>query len=252
MIRVLSIDFDYFQDTTRKTIMKCYPDGIDLPTEVTCAIWMSSYCKSSPEYELLRHVKINHDLLSTAKTVLNKQRDDIPVIIRQSHIGIYDEIRKRYPLGEKMYVAHVDFHDDFGNENSREKFIDCGNWLWHIIKKYDAKLRWYTRNTSFDCYGIKYDEIPAIRESLLPLLCEKQFDMVYLCRSDPWTPPHLDNSFDELVDLCTENFIDVSIEDCVLQPRDMDAIYKNAEEIDGFFKNLRERNLRHVNNNAKA
>lgn len=251
-VRILSIDFDYFQDTTRETVLKCYPDGIDLPTEITCVIWMNSYCKSSPSYDLIRQVKANDILLSTAKIALNKQKYDTPVIIRQSHLEIWDEIRKRYSFGTEMYVAHVDFHDDFGNEGTRETIVDCGNWLYHVVKKYKARLRWYTRNASFDCYGIKYNEVPAIRESLLPLLLEDEFDMIFLCRSDPWTPPHLDDSFDELVNLCKENFRNVDIEDCVSQPRDMDVIYKNAEEIDTQFKALRERNLQHVNNNTKA
>lgn len=29
--RILSIDFDYFQDVSRDTLLECYPDGYDLP-----------------------------------------------------------------------------------------------------------------------------------------------------------------------------------------------------------------------------
>ena len=31
-LRVLSIDFDYFQVVDKDTVQSCYPDGIDLDT----------------------------------------------------------------------------------------------------------------------------------------------------------------------------------------------------------------------------
>ena len=33
-MKILSVDFDYFQDVSKETLLK-YPDGVDLPTQIT-------------------------------------------------------------------------------------------------------------------------------------------------------------------------------------------------------------------------
>lgn len=42
-INILSIDFDYFQNVDSKTLLMHYPDGIDLPEELSRFIPL---CKS--------------------------------------------------------------------------------------------------------------------------------------------------------------------------------------------------------------
>lgn len=42
-LKVLSIDFDYFQNVNADTIRSCYPDGIDLPTELSTIVWSGYY-----------------------------------------------------------------------------------------------------------------------------------------------------------------------------------------------------------------
>ena len=44
-INILSIDFDYFQNVDSKTLLMHYPDGIDLPEELSRFIWASHYAK---------------------------------------------------------------------------------------------------------------------------------------------------------------------------------------------------------------
>ena len=42
-LRVLSIDFDYFQVVDKDTVQSCYPDGIDLDTSLSTVVWASHY-----------------------------------------------------------------------------------------------------------------------------------------------------------------------------------------------------------------
>lgn len=51
-INILSIDFDYFQNVDSKTLLMHYPDGIDLPEELSRFIWASHYANPYAEKEL--------------------------------------------------------------------------------------------------------------------------------------------------------------------------------------------------------
>lgn len=234
--RILSIDFDYFQDTERDTVVKYYPDGIDLPYPLSSIVWTNVYAKSCPGYDDIQRVKINNDLLLIAEGVILCQNSNIPVIIKQSHLGIWEETKLRFDPDNGLYIAHVDFHHDFTNGYEEQGIVDCGNWLYFMTKIYKAKLRWYTRSVSLDCYKCSYDEMPAIRDDLLPLSMESDFDMIYICRSDAWIPPHLDCYFDRLVKLCEKKFSNIYVEDSVSKPRDMEEIYQCAKQIDDSYE----------------
>ena len=55
--RILSIDFDYFQDVSRDTLLECYPDGYDLPTKQSILTW-SGYYNNPKTAEKLKKVEI--------------------------------------------------------------------------------------------------------------------------------------------------------------------------------------------------
>lgn len=50
-MKILSIDFDYFQNTTKETLLSDYPDGIDLPPFVSQVVWASRYIDENSEKE---------------------------------------------------------------------------------------------------------------------------------------------------------------------------------------------------------
>lgn len=238
MFRVLSIDFDYFQDVDMHTVKNYYPDGIDLPTEVTAVIWSTKYNKHYIGYDGIQKVKANAKLIRQIKDLMLMQ-DDIPVVIRQSHLGIWEAIENRCTRGQDIYVSHIDFHDDLTNGNEKRGIVDCGNWLYFLTHLYHTKMIWYTRKTSTECYGIEKDELPIFVDDLSHLLRTRQkYDLIFLCRSDPWIPPHLDKDFDDLLDFCECNFIDVDVQDSVKKPRDMDLIQEMARQVDECYEKL--------------
>lgn len=69
-INILSIDFDYFQNVDSKTLLMHYPDGIDLPEELSRFIWLNHYANPYAEKELL-NVKIKQDKLNEERNIIN-------------------------------------------------------------------------------------------------------------------------------------------------------------------------------------
>lgn len=219
-MKVLSIDFDYFQDVT-KDQLKLYPDGVDLPTYLTECTWGSHYASNGKE---LRQIGIRHDELEKVKEILKNQDPNIPVMIANSHVNIYDFIYTYADGCANLDITHIDMHHDFINKSPK---LDCGNWLSHIMQEFKptckTTVKWIANPISVDIFGL--DDILAKRkefgeiEDTLDSIANTQYDMVFMCRSDTWTPPHLDSYFSELCDLITSHFDDVLTEKGITQPR---------------------------------
>lgn len=70
-LRVLSIDFDYFQVVDKDTVQSCYPDGIDLDTSLSTVVWASHYAIPSQK-EKLDKVFCNQEELRLIRHILMK------------------------------------------------------------------------------------------------------------------------------------------------------------------------------------
>lgn len=239
--KVLSIDFDYFQEVTEDTVKKYYPDGCDLPSKITSVVWSPKYNKLYKGYSDIAFMKLNEQLFKQAKQILMEQDTNTPCIIEQSHIKIWDAITSEVPISKenKLQLVHIDFHHDFINDNEKQGIVDCGNWVYHATHLYTAQLLWFTRSESLKCYGMEPGEIPCFTDDLSRIIgCGPWFDMIFICRSDPWTPPHLDKRFDELKQLCEDRFSDIYIGESVESPRNMDEILHAAKEIEDMYKTM--------------
>ncbi len=217
-IKILSIDFDYFQKVSKETL-EIYPVGIDRSTEISEIIWNSLYHDYA---DILQKVTVMHDELDKLKKILLYQRTDIPVMAANSHRHIYDFIHDYVSADKELCVVNADMHHDMFNDNDT---VDCGNWLKFIYQEYRTKLLWICNPVSKEMYGIAEQDCTA-KKSLYKLLPEsldiisgKQFDMIFLCRSDIWTPPHLDCYFSELCEIMQRHFDEVCIHDCITQER---------------------------------
>lgn len=221
-MNVLSIDFDFFQDVTREQLINFYPDGHDLSTSFSELVWANHYSSDS---EALGKIDILKNEFEILKFILLEQSHDCLVMIANSHKHIYDFIYDNYS-GTGIRLVNVDMHHDLHNNNNQ---IDCGNWLSHIFEK-QAELEdrfefnWICNPASFDAFPLpkrcKYATTVknSIRSSLNEIK-EEYFDMIFLCRSDVWTAPHLDKYFAELVDIIKSNFDTIRIEKSVTVPR---------------------------------
>lgn len=238
-VNILSIDFDFFQDTTPEAMRYYYPDGIDLPTELSTIVWGTKYTENYKHHEEIKAVTINKKLFDQIICILNNQNEDIPVMIAQSHVSIYDFIHDIVDETDcsQLYIANLDMHHDIVNDNTE---LDCGNWLGHIGKDYKEKelvVTWVSREIATECYELLPDELP-IEYSLDKFMDINDFDGIFICRSDNWIPPHLDCHFDTLIKECAKKFTNVMAQRSILKPRDISGIIDVEEALFKKYKQL--------------
>jgi len=218
---ILSIDFDYFQDVTPE-LLREYPDGIDVSTELSTVIWSSKYCFNGKR---LKEIKPLSEELRLLKKLIKAQDPHTKILISQSHKDIYKWIHDNVAVGEKMCLINIDMHHDMFNEN---KQLDCGNWVKFIMNEYGREnmgFKWIANPVSFEMYGFEKNEEESklfhsyIGTSINDIGIEK-FDMIFLCRSDAWLPPHLDDDFNDVVKLMIATSCEGKICSNVAKPRD--------------------------------
>lgn len=221
-LNVLSIDFDYFQKVAFDTIKTCYPDGIDLPAELSTIVWSSYYANPNTE-KLLQLVSTDKTQLAQLCTLLTKQESKTPVCIANSHVHIYDFIHKYVDKfnAKTTDVVNIDMHHNLFNDNPE---IDCGNWLMHIAKDFpDGKIFWISNPISNEAYGLGEEFDDIINHSIEEIKNTK-YDIIFLCRSDNWLPPHLDGDFDDLKEFMAKHFAHILIDNQIKKPRDYQAL----------------------------
>lgn len=224
-LRVLSIDFDYFQNVELDTIKTCYPDGIDLPTDLSTIVWSGYYANPKTE-TMLRNITADTKQLLKLCELLSEQKPKTPICIANSHVHIYDFIHEYVDKfnAETTAVINIDMHHDLINDNPK---IDCGNWLMHIAKDFpDGTISWISNTISKEAYELdeKFDNIIY---NDINIIKDTNYDIIFLCRSDNWLPPHLDDVFDELKNFMIKHFANITIDKQVQKPRD----YQNLADM---------------------
>lgn len=240
---ILSIDFDFFQKVNEETIQSCYPDGIDLPMDITKLIWIAHYGNPRSRKKLIQVIP-DKDNINMLRDIIrnNKPYDSM---IRNSHVHCYDFILdylSEHPEITHLHLYNIDMHHDLHNYNPE---LDCGNWIGMLKEQIQSdnkkfRLTWIANKTSKTAYGLS-DEFDNFIKETLDCLTGKQFDLVFLCRSDPWTPPHLDNTFIQLANYICKHAVSCDIEDDVMESR-YDLEFKRAtKQIDQYYnqQNLR-------------
>lgn len=214
MNNILSIDFDFFQVVDKETIMDCYPDGIDLPTRMSTMIW-KNYYENPRTSEPLSKVSVDQEKIEKVKKIIQKSKYSIGITVN-SHRHIYGMIKQLYDPEEEISLYNLDMHHDIINENEE---LDCGNWVRHVLDEYEkTRFTWIANPISKPMYGLVGEEVGKIQESL-DCLEGLEFDLIFLCRSDNWSPPHLDGSFLELANTIQDTCFVHKEEEIVLKNR---------------------------------
>ena len=192
-IKVLSIDWDYFADCPIGFKVNNFPDGgnENLPEFVLDQIWVTKYGQCSE----LKDVKMDTSemirLRMTLKSIVNQHTT---VIISDSHKDIYRYLEKFRQTNIPMELYNIDFHHDvydFQNDN-----VDCGNWLRLFINSdgsHDQDTFTWVRRKDSEMSGNKTIDDNSIIG--IPKDIMTPFQLVFLCRSSAWSPPHLDKEF---------------------------------------------------------
>lgn len=219
-LNVLRVDFDFFQNVSADTMIHCYPDGVDLPTELTVMTWSQHYSHEQTEKRLLE-VTPKTDMIEELTALIHSNcKIKTPVMVANSHVHAYKFIKdliEKYDA-QHVRIANIDMHHDCYNGTGE---LDCGNWIGYAMEDFpDCKVQWIANQTSKDIYEFTDDEFIPAATDFEPIKNVK-FDAVFICRSDTWLPPHLDDAFNtflyDIVAVFPNNFVEKSVQ----HPRDL-------------------------------
>lgn len=197
-LNVLSIDWDYFVKVSTEDRMKMFPDGgnENFPLGLQSIIWSSYYC-----YGLEECAKTDtRAIRKLKKRMYGQYIEPMVCLVAESHKHCYQFIKDcARDFGyEDLNVVNIDFHHDI-YKNGDE--VDCGNWFRKIIEEFDntdSKFTWVKRDDSDDSvYSDDSDNIPKKLEVTedIDILFEYDWDIIFVCKSGMWSPPHLDSNF---------------------------------------------------------
>ena len=180
MKKVLSIDFDYFLDTDIDTREDKFPEG-DESIEPNWKYW----CEKYPEINVIGVIDSYYKLLKFLKT-----QNPRKFLYADSH----GEIARLFDdFSDDMVIDHYDFHHDnwFGNSE-----VNCANWVRRLKCKYpNAKVIWHYREDSIT--NALDGEFPY--EKTLDDSYSGKYDIIFMCFSPEWTPPHFRGYYKDLI-----------------------------------------------------
>lgn len=235
-MKVLSIDFDYFQKASKEALYT-YPDGHDFGSELSMLIWSGHYANPR-ERKLLESVTVDQDKLNKVIDLIQKQNVFSEVLIAQSHAHLAGFIRDNNEDNEPIELINLDMHHDTFKQGTHEaktfEEVDCGNWGTVLFNQYPGtQITWVNQEGS-EIFG-DGDKRLKITSDLDSVL-DEDYDLIFICRSDIWLPPHLDKDFDKLFQAACNHFYQVKYDPQIKEPRDMKIIEERIKAEKQFLK----------------
>ena len=229
MKRILSLDWDYFVNATAAQRYTLFPDGgnENISYELQDFIWNSHYA-CSPE---LREIEVLKDDYKTMFDILKRfsnkyvtspvANPNRKVLITVSHRWCYEFILQRTNEDEEFELYNVDFHHDMYHYRTPDERVNCGNWVNCLFEQRpNMKYSWIKREDS-DENTIGGEKAPC-NICTLKELEGLDFDYIFICRSDCWSPPHLDKLFETLW-TSIRKYMPVEVENKVAKIRKVDT-----------------------------
>lgn len=220
---ILSIDFDFLQNIPYD-VLKAYPDGIDLPIQLSNAVWAGRLATEKSRLDKVSFDDTNFEIIK--KTIQN-QNPHTPIYIASSHKEAYHFVNDMLLHFKQMKtnLINIDLHHDLINENEK---VDCGNWIGHLLEEKKIKhFAWVAKKLSQKVYGLTDKEMEQMHGMFnIKTVLNQTFDAIFVCRSNPWLHPKFDAQFDELLTLCYDTFNgnNIVVENEIKQPREIPEI----------------------------
>lgn len=191
-LKVLSIDWDYFIDASMLERSMMFPDGGNesLSDAIADFVWATRY-SGQP---LLESVTLDINAFSNVKKRMKKWlTPSTKVMAADSHRHIYEFVVKNLKHNQKVDLYNIDFHHDAYGASEE---VNCGNWLNHMSDVIHNPVLWVCRvdsdmeqrDHSIEIVKTEMDDVP-----------DEPFDLIFVCRSSCWSPPHLDKHFMSLM-----------------------------------------------------
>ncbi len=221
-LRILSIDFDIFQNIPDIEILSAFPDGIDLSNDISCITWAGHYANNY-ENDLLKQVTIHQQMLNDTIHMIEKGcTKTTPTMIVNSHKHIYDWIFQYDSDNiDRFEITHLDMHHDMFNNNPE---LDCGNWISHVkSRKHHTSVQWLCNPISKEVYGLQETTFNQVHSNIQSII-GKSFDLLFICKSANWLPPHLDSAFQDFCHNVLSIVKSAYVEPNLLKPREIQDI----------------------------
>lgn len=209
MKKFLSIDWDYFIDASAVERALKFPDGgnENLPLDIQSIIWQIRYHDNPDILSIKVHDHFSRIIKVLAKFLMFTPRNPVDskhkVLASKniSHKYAYQFILDRTQPGEHFEVYNIDFHHDMYYYSDSCDPVNCGNWVRELLKERPGMQYYWVKREDSETSLLGGDEIPENIIVPFEKVEEQDFDYVFMCRSDMWSPPHLDSKFEVLCNL---------------------------------------------------
>ncbi|HHV65869.1 MAG TPA: hypothetical protein GXX46_12495 [Peptococcaceae bacterium] len=193
MLGILSIDFDYFIDASSKERDLYFPNGSeDIPKSKYKLLWEEKYSN----YPKLKKIGVIKDYYFLKNFLMSLNINKVYFYKADNHKSIR-EIIDMIPSNLQLKIVNIDFHHDYYHYYSGGDKYNCGNWLRRVLEERpNTKVIWIRRNDSQ--LNSLEGMFPFENTTDIKSILYEKFDYVFICRSPEWSPPHLNNKFEEL------------------------------------------------------
>jgi ribosomal protein L37AE/L43A len=204
---VMSLDWDYYIDATKMQRFHLFPHVHDEKDAIAddADRWSTEYAQK----EELSSIGIREDELNrTLNHIKNSKNKPTRFVVTESHEDIVLTVAQtKRETSMPVHLVNVDHHHDAFLTGDPDDPMDmnCGNWLRYMKDNLMIDRAAWIRSKDSEFFEkqipegqIDLDEIVGFEEFESHELNEN-VDVIFLCRSGGWSPPHLDQKFEKLI-----------------------------------------------------
>lgn len=187
---ILSIDWDYMTDIPTE----CFaPEINELGLTMYNKLWDIWYTHTLPNVKV--HPAFNNGRAEKLIEVIKGSTFDL-CVISQEHDNLYRAIQFIDDVENmELYVRNFDTHHDCYSSSSNPDVLNPGNWGRLLYQDMNLKeFLWY-RSPDSENYASDKPEYVQDVFDYGPKEIMGHYDLVFICRSDPYVPPHFDYLF---------------------------------------------------------
>lgn len=230
-MKILSIDWDYFINCSEDFRAVYFPDGgnEDIGLAMSTFVWTRRYAANRD----IEQVKVLESDIDLIKKIVDKNKDRFYFICADSHkhLGEFltDESMQEKLKGQELEIVNIDHHHDAYNIGEK---LNCGNWVNKVLEMYpETKVKWIKNCDSQETENDKIERI-SFKD-----IENESFEIIYLCRSGIWSPPHLDKQFGVLNRFINKRAGVTLFREEIVNRWDSD-FQKDVKQTEQFFKDI--------------
>lgn len=200
MSQILTIDWDYFFHASLEVRDTCFPDITDgsLNAYPDNSKWLN--------VDYLSKCCVDRDSVNVLEALRGVTPKAKILFISENHGEMYNVvkyIKEKVKDTEPLCITNIDFHHDYYYTNG--SIPCCDNWLRLVKEEYpDTVCKWCKRSDSVvSSFGENVCESVPIYEEFFGKIIRNidagVYNYIHICRSDLYSPPIADASFDEVV-----------------------------------------------------